>query len=240
MTDTTHNGKIGRLPKKIRDELNHRLDDGELGGRILEWLNELPDVQAVLKAEFGGSRINEQNLTNWRKGGFQHWLKQQERSVTVQQLTEDSKELNADADGVEIANHLSAVLVAELVASARDALANITDPAERCVRVQEFLQTLARVRRQDNLAGRLAIERERRARERVKEKEKDDRRRENAPFCHQMHRITQRSMMAILYESPNLASQALANEEAESLLRDVKLDGSRPDGPTAPLNPESN
>ena len=86
-------------------------------------------------------------------------------------MTENAEELAADAGGVEISHHLSAVLVAELAASARESLATITDPAERCARMQEFLNTLARVRRQDNLAGQLAIERERRARERAKEKE---------------------------------------------------------------------
>ena len=63
----TRNGKIARLPQVIRDQLNHRLDDGEPGGGLLEWLNTLPAVQAVLAAEFGGSRINAQNLSNWRK-----------------------------------------------------------------------------------------------------------------------------------------------------------------------------
>jgi len=37
--------------------------------------------EAVLAAEFGGSRINAQNLSNWRRGGYQHWLKQQERRI---------------------------------------------------------------------------------------------------------------------------------------------------------------
>ena len=64
----------------------------------------------VLAAEFGGSPINEQNLSNWRQGGYQDWLKQQERRATVRELTKDSKELDADAGGVEASHHLSAVL----------------------------------------------------------------------------------------------------------------------------------
>src|ERR1019366_1515019 len=153
MTITTHNGKIARLPRIIRDELNHRLDEGEPGGRILEWLNALPAVQAVL-AESGGGPISPQNLSNWRQGGHQDWLKHQERRNLVRELTENAEELAVDAGGVEMANHLSAVLMAELAASARDALAELADPAERCARMQDFLVTLARVRRQDYLAGR--------------------------------------------------------------------------------------
>jgi hypothetical protein len=89
MNDTTHNGKIGRLPKQIRDELNHRLEDGEPGGNILEWLNALPAVMAMLAVGFGGGQISAQNLSNWRRGGFQHWLKQQERRNLVRELAEN-------------------------------------------------------------------------------------------------------------------------------------------------------
>jgi len=73
-TETIHNGKIGRLPWNLRDELNLRLENGKRSGPIIEWLNALPEAQAVLASGFGGSQMNEQNLTNWRKGGYQNWL----------------------------------------------------------------------------------------------------------------------------------------------------------------------
>jgi hypothetical protein len=222
MNDPTHNGKIGRLPKQVRDELNHRLDDGEPGGSIMEWLNGLPQVKLVLARDFGGGRISAQNLSNWRKGGFQHWLKQQDRRNLVRELTENAEELATAAGCVELGNHLSTVLVVELAASAHDALAVITDPTERCVRQREYLETLARMRRQDNLAGRLAIERERRAWERVKEDKKDAERKEWEPIA----RHFKRSHMMDLCASPDLTSQLLATREAETLLRNVKLESS--------------
>jgi hypothetical protein len=236
----THNGKIARLPQLIREQLNRRLDDGEPGGGLLEWLNALPAVQAVLAAEFGGSRINAQNLSNWRKGGYQHWLKQQERRILVRELTENAEELAAEAGGVEISNHLSAVLVAELAASARDSLATLTDPAERCARMQEFLNTLARVRRQDNLAGRLAIECERRARARAEEKEEDERRKECARDWEPLKRQFKRFYMADLYAQPDFTSQAMATQDAETLLRNVKLVPSGAVGSVAPDQAQSN
>jgi len=240
MTNTTHNGKIARLPRNVQDELNHRLENGETAGVILAWLNALPAVQAALAAEFHASPVNGQNLSNWRKGGYQDWLKQQERRHLVRELTANAEELATDADGVEIGNHLSAVLVAELAASARGAIEELAEPAERCVRLQEFLLTLARVRGQDYLAGRLAIERERRARERVKESEDDDYRKESARRSWPMVHDIKRSYMADLFASPDFTSQAMATAEAESLLRDVKPNGSRPDGSPAPVRPESN
>ncbi|MGB7748677.1 MAG: hypothetical protein WBN75_15485 [Verrucomicrobiia bacterium] len=237
---TTHNGKIARLPRNLRDELNHRLDDGEPGGGLLEWLNALPAVRAVLDAEFGGCRINAQNLSNWRAGGYQHWLKQQERRANVRQLAEDAGELTGDGGGVEASNHLSAVLVAELAESARDSLATITDPAERCARMQKFLRALARVRREDYLAGRLAIERERRARERAEEKEKDERDKEWARDWEPVSRQFKRSYMTDLYAQPDFTSQAMAANNAESLLRDVKLGPSGAVDSAAPDQAQSN
>ena len=219
MNETTHTGKIARLPRNIRDDLNQRLDAGEPGGRILAWLNALPAVQT---AGFGGSGVNAQNLSNWRKGGYQDWLKQQERRILVHELTKHAEELATDAGGVEIGNHLSAVLVAELAAAARGALAELAEPTERCLRLQEFLLTLARVRRQDYLAGRLVIERERRARERVQEKADDDHQREFAKEWEPMRSQFKRSYMADLYAQPDLTSQLMAIQDAESLLRDVK------------------
>ena len=52
------NGKIARLPREFREEVNRRLQDGEPGGSLLAWLNPLPGVQAVLAREFGGCRIS--------------------------------------------------------------------------------------------------------------------------------------------------------------------------------------
>ena len=43
-------GKIGRLPRERREELNGRLQNGEVGRLLVEWLNGLPAAQAVLAA----------------------------------------------------------------------------------------------------------------------------------------------------------------------------------------------
>ena len=63
-------GKIGRLPHAVREELNRRLWDGEAGGSLLAWLNGLPRAEA--------RAITKQNLSEWRKGGWEDWLGRQE------------------------------------------------------------------------------------------------------------------------------------------------------------------
>lgn len=210
----TRNGKIARLPRNIREQLNHRLSDGEPGGRLVEWMNALPEVQTVLATEFGGRPINEQNLSEWRQGGFQDWQKQQERRALVQQLAEEAGELHEDAGGLEVSHHLAAVLTAELAESARELLATITDPRERWARLQEILRELARVRREDQKAGRLQIERERRYRERAEEESQEEWRRRHALSS----RLLERAYLIDLFAQPDITSQAMALESAESLL----------------------
>jgi len=63
-------GKIGRLPRAIQEQVNRRLENGEKARTPVAWLNALPEVQAVLAAEFAGQPVNEKNLSKWRKYGY--------------------------------------------------------------------------------------------------------------------------------------------------------------------------
>jgi hypothetical protein len=67
-------GKIARLPRDVRDELNRRLRDGESGKSLVGWLNELPETKAALLREYGGRPISGQNLSEWKQGGFRDWV----------------------------------------------------------------------------------------------------------------------------------------------------------------------
>ena len=74
----TRTGKIARLPNDLRDQLNRRLHDGEKGKTLLKWLNALPEVRAVLAAEFNRQPIRPCNLTEWKQGGHRDWLVSQD------------------------------------------------------------------------------------------------------------------------------------------------------------------
>ena len=45
----TRTGKIARLPRQVRDELNRRLRDGQKGSQLAAWLNALPKVLSILR-----------------------------------------------------------------------------------------------------------------------------------------------------------------------------------------------
>jgi hypothetical protein len=76
--NTTTRGKIGRLPKAVQAALNQRMENGEKGQVLVAWLNRLEPVRAILKEQFNGQPITEQNLSEWRKRGYQQWLWREE------------------------------------------------------------------------------------------------------------------------------------------------------------------
>ena len=90
----TRKGKIARLPREVREQLNRRLQDGEPGTKLVDWLNSLPEVQAVLSSEFDGRPIREQNLSEWKQGGYRDWQLQQEAIELVRGMDADSDELS--------------------------------------------------------------------------------------------------------------------------------------------------
>lgn len=54
----SRNGKIARLPREVRDEVNRRLEAHQSGSKIVDWLNAEPAVKDVLEREFGGKPIS--------------------------------------------------------------------------------------------------------------------------------------------------------------------------------------
>jgi hypothetical protein len=93
------NGKIARLPKTIRGRLGRRIDNGEQDKDLVEWLNSLPEVQDVLKDQFGGRPVHEQNLSEWKQGGHQEWLRLEETPSLASKLAEQSDDLDEAARG---------------------------------------------------------------------------------------------------------------------------------------------
>ena len=93
-------GKISRLPREIREQVNKKLDAGEPGNRLVNWLNELPAVRALLAGEFGGAAINEQNLSNWKQGGFREW-RMQHTVAAWGRINAEAQRSQSNAEGVE-------------------------------------------------------------------------------------------------------------------------------------------
>jgi hypothetical protein len=63
--------KLAQLPKDIRAQVNTMLDNGSSYGQIIQWL-----------AENGHPGFNKVNLHNWQRGGYQDWVRANERLET--------------------------------------------------------------------------------------------------------------------------------------------------------------
>ncbi len=61
-------GKIARAPYNVRMAVNTMLRDGATSRQVIALLDGA-----------GITGVNEQNVTNWREGGYQDWCKEQSR-----------------------------------------------------------------------------------------------------------------------------------------------------------------
>src|SRR6266436_9802585 len=84
--ESRRNGKIARLPKETRDMINRMLDDGIPYHIIIDELGE------------AGEGLNTQNLTNWKQGGYQEWVKNQELIERTRAQTEHAIDLLRETD----------------------------------------------------------------------------------------------------------------------------------------------
>jgi hypothetical protein len=87
-SNSRRNGKVARLPIALRDQINQLIDDGVPYRAIIDKLGEQ------------GKHLNEDNLSNWRLGGYQDYLKCQAINDRARTQTE------AAADLVRESGHL--------------------------------------------------------------------------------------------------------------------------------------
>ena len=161
-------GKIARLPRAIRQTLNERLREGHNGRILVAWLNSLPEVQAILAAQFGGAKIRQQNLSEWRKGGYREW-EQWERAIEVavtlgKAEAQSAEEARTSTLGgspaqqpplVPSAASLSLWLAREYAVATRE-IAESGD-ADRWMLLKPMCAHLARLRRMDQQGARLRL-----------------------------------------------------------------------------------
>lgn len=140
----TRVGKIARLPYETREQLNLRVLNGELSSTLLNWLNELPETKALLKSVFAGKPISKQNLSEWRHGGYQDWLRHQHRQERFCHMSEQGAELEDDEGPGDLFENFSRIVLAEM-AEDINALHEIPNGNERWQRLREIGRELARL-----------------------------------------------------------------------------------------------
>jgi len=156
----SHTGKIARLPHVIREQLNRRLLDGQPVKSILEWLNPLPEVQAILAQDFNGRPINHVNVSSWRHSGYQDWLAQRDALALTANLQE--KIVSGDPlTCAQVNERLARLLAIQYAGSAQTFVACEPNRLTKWSRLRQLCANIARLRRIDLSADRLLLDRDR-------------------------------------------------------------------------------
>ena len=163
------NGKIARLPLFIRNQLNQRLSEGESGVKLVEWLNDEAMLDLQKDAEGHRIPITEQNLSEWRSGGYQDWLRHEEARQFLKDMAEQAGELDTAADGKSICDRFGALLAVDMARLAKKFLQQETDDDKRWERLKEISKELSRLRRDEHRAVWTWIKREQWERRRERE-----------------------------------------------------------------------
>ncbi len=203
--------KIARLPREIREELNVRLQNGEVGRLLVDWLNGLPAALAVLKERFEGRPITDGNLSEWKQGGYEDWVRHQENCALACLMTEMSGDLEKEAGESRLEERLVASLVMALARELREA-EELADGAERLKRILEIGRQLSQIRRKSHQAERVRIEQERWA-----EKE--------SKICQRQHAEAEKAARSeAIWERTKAQFPALRPfDELEAELREIEL-----------------
>ena len=142
-------GKIGRLPASLRDEINGLIHDN----------NPADEIIALLESK-GVAGVTPQNVSAWKKWGYDRWAKTQERLDGMAQKRAFSRQLIADAreEGgdalAEASDAASAMAVDAIVDVLEDfdtsslKLMLATDPSK----FADLVNSLSKIRARDQAA----------------------------------------------------------------------------------------
>ena len=143
--------KIARLPQRLREQVNQRLLDSEPARSIADWLNALPEVQAMLKSEFAGRPVSELNIYHWRDGGLKQSLAEQEAMDAITKLRSDAAGLDGAAD-LQFPKKLGICLTARVAVALRRMDEDNPTQATQLKRLSHLCADLDILRRADRLA----------------------------------------------------------------------------------------
>ena len=108
-SNRTRNGKVARLPKAVRNRLNHMMLDGLTYRQIIEALGE------------DGQSLNEDNLTTWKTGGYLDWRREEMDLAEIRVRQEYALELARETEGTSLCEATSKMLVAQIMDGLRGA-----------------------------------------------------------------------------------------------------------------------
>jgi len=110
-------------------------------------------VQTVLAAEFAGKPIREQNLSEWRKHGYQKWLEQRQCLAMAQEMN--------STPTPPVTDHMAGWATAHYLYAIRKLMEASPGGQPDFKTLRAFLHDVVSVRRGDHSATRLQLVSER-------------------------------------------------------------------------------
>ncbi len=92
-----------------------RIHDGETYRDICDWLNALPRVLEILDERWNEQPVSPQNLSEWKSGGYQVWLKARERSEHLRARSEWASDFVERVSPVKLAKGAQAIAAGQLL-----------------------------------------------------------------------------------------------------------------------------
>ena len=152
-------GKIARLPRDIREMVNHRIEDGEPARTLLEWLNACQSVKDTLTDYFDGRPITEQNLSEWKQRGFAEWQRHQETRELAREFLHEAEELEDEVGDEPLTDRLSKRMALTLARLLRE-VENGENGPRRETAILGIVREFSLLRRGDHAMQRLRMEQE--------------------------------------------------------------------------------
>jgi hypothetical protein len=155
-------GKIARLPHALKEQVNQRLLNGESAPVILRWLNPLPESIKIWTEYFEGAPATENNLSEWRRGGYQKWLKERESVENTKSLAAFAAR-QAAAGGGKLSAGLQAILAGHIMEGFEVLVNTAGDPDkpdDPVKRIAALGGVVSAMRNADTAAERAALDKE--------------------------------------------------------------------------------
>jgi len=129
-TGPPRNGKIAKLPRELRDLLNQMLADGATGAVIIDKLAER------------GISLNHENISNWKHGGYQDWVLEQEWIAESNLQRESASELLDSGDETKFQQAVIQLAITQIFQALKKGKLN--DDPSNYTRLLNALSRLAR------------------------------------------------------------------------------------------------
>ncbi len=149
METTPDKSKIGRLSVKFRNQICQKIFEGVPAKEICREINASKEYKALQK-DYGWGAVNEQNVSDYRRGGYKRWLIDHKKTERLARLTEHSYQI-ALATGGDPAAVGARILTGKLID-----LIECSDE-ENAI---ELAKAISSLRKGENDAARLELDRD--------------------------------------------------------------------------------